>query len=119
MSMPSRDTPAGRAYLDLQKKARAEGRPTDEMMALYVLAGFLGRLAESEHVDNLVLKDVSTDESRFGAVHRVAANSDLTGVMCLGNPASGALYRPISTEILDELLDGLAPDSSSHHVGDK
>ena len=56
MSVPSRDTPAGRAYLDLQKKARAEGRPTDELLALYALEGFLGRLAVSEHIDNLVLK---------------------------------------------------------------
>ena len=56
MSVPSRDTPGGRAYLDLQKKARAEGRPTDELLALYALEGFLGRLAVSEHIDNLVLK---------------------------------------------------------------
>lgn len=56
MSVPSRDTPGGRAYLDLQKKARAEGRPTDELLALYALEGFLARLALSEHIDNLVLK---------------------------------------------------------------
>jgi hypothetical protein len=54
--VPSRDTPGGRAYLDLKKKARAEGRPTDELLALYALEGFLGRLAASEHIDNLVLK---------------------------------------------------------------
>ena len=56
MSVPSRDTPGGRAYLDLQKKARADGRPTDELLALYALEGFLGRLAVSGHIDNLVLK---------------------------------------------------------------
>ena len=41
MSVPSRDTPGGRAYLDLQKKARAEGRPTGELLALYALEGSL------------------------------------------------------------------------------
>ena len=56
MSVPSRDTPGGRAYLDLQKKARAEARPTDELLSLCALEGFLGRLALSGHLENLVLK---------------------------------------------------------------
>ncbi len=56
MSVPSRDTSGGRAYLDLQKKARAEARPTDEPLALYALEGFLGRLSGSGHLENLVLK---------------------------------------------------------------
>jgi len=56
VSVPSRDTPGGRAYLDLQKKARSEARPTDELLSLYALEGFLGRLALSRHLDNLVLK---------------------------------------------------------------
>jgi hypothetical protein len=52
----SRDTAAGRAYLDLQAKAKAEGQPTDALLTLYALEGFLVRLAASDHSDKLVLK---------------------------------------------------------------
>lgn len=47
MTNASRDTAAGRAYRDLQNKARREGRPTDEMLSLYALEGFLDRLSGS------------------------------------------------------------------------
>lgn len=53
---PTRDTAAGRAYLDLQNKARKEKRPTDELLVLYALEGFLARLAASAHTDELILK---------------------------------------------------------------
>ena len=53
---PSRNDPAGAAYLDLRKLARADGRPTDELIQLYALEGFLGRLAASPHNESLVLK---------------------------------------------------------------
>jgi hypothetical protein len=53
---PSRDTAAGRAYLDLQKRARADGQPTEALLVLYALEGFLARLAASGHSDKLVLK---------------------------------------------------------------
>ncbi|GAA2507480.1 nucleotidyl transferase AbiEii/AbiGii toxin family protein [Streptomyces thermolineatus] len=53
---PTRSTPAGRAYLDLQNLARRLRRPTDELHQLYALEGFLSRLAASEHADRLVLK---------------------------------------------------------------
>jgi hypothetical protein len=53
---PTRATVDGRAYLDLQNKARREGRPTDELLALYALEGFLARLAGSGHGERLVLK---------------------------------------------------------------
>ncbi|HSK27025.1 MAG TPA: nucleotidyl transferase AbiEii/AbiGii toxin family protein [Jiangellales bacterium] len=56
MSRPSRATTGGRAYLDLQARARREGRPTDELLVLYVLERFLFRLSMSPHRDRLVLK---------------------------------------------------------------
>ncbi|HSK56127.1 MAG TPA: nucleotidyl transferase AbiEii/AbiGii toxin family protein [Jiangellales bacterium] len=56
MSRPSRATAGGRAYLDLQARARREGRPTDELLVLYVLERFLFRLSMSPHRDRLVLK---------------------------------------------------------------
>lgn len=56
MSRPTRDTPAGRAYLDLQNRARAEGRGTQELLTLYVVERWLARLAISEHASRFVLK---------------------------------------------------------------
>ncbi|MBS9535234.1 nucleotidyl transferase AbiEii/AbiGii toxin family protein [Mycobacterium sp. M1] len=56
MSPVSRDTPAGQAYLDLQAQAKASGRLTDELIQLYVLEGFLARLAVSPVRQRFVLK---------------------------------------------------------------
>jgi hypothetical protein len=56
MSRPTRGTPDGRAYLDLQNQARREKRTTQELMTLYVLERWLARLAASEHNDSFVLK---------------------------------------------------------------
>lgn len=56
MTGPTRATEAGRVYLDLQNKARREQRPTQELLELYVLEGFLTRLAEGVDRDTLVLK---------------------------------------------------------------
>jgi hypothetical protein len=38
---------AGQAFLDLRKKANTERRPVAELLTLYALEGFLGRLSES------------------------------------------------------------------------
>lgn len=56
MNHPTRGTVEGRVYLDLQNKARREGRPNAELQQLYVLEGFLGRLAASPDRDRFVLK---------------------------------------------------------------
>ena len=56
MTRPTRATVAGRVYLDLQRKARAEGRPTQELLALYALEGFLDRMTRSVHAGMFVLK---------------------------------------------------------------
>lgn len=56
MREPTRSDPAGRAYLDLQNKARRESRPTQELLELYVLERFLARLVSSGERDRLVLK---------------------------------------------------------------
>ncbi len=45
-----------RAYLDLQKLARDQGRNTQQLFELYVHERFLARLAESPFADKLVLK---------------------------------------------------------------
>ncbi|MBA3808921.1 MAG: nucleotidyl transferase AbiEii/AbiGii toxin family protein [Solirubrobacterales bacterium] len=56
MSAPSRATEAGRAYLDLRKKAGEDRRPFQELLQLYVLEGYLARLAASPLIDQFVLK---------------------------------------------------------------
>ncbi|MGF1663471.1 MAG: nucleotidyl transferase AbiEii/AbiGii toxin family protein [Kineosporiaceae bacterium] len=56
MTRPSRTEPAGRAYLDLQNRARREGRGTQELLVLYALERFLARLAAGPHADAFVLK---------------------------------------------------------------
>jgi len=53
---PSRATPGGRAYLDLQRLARNDRRPVDELLQLYVLESLLARLAASRFAEQLVLK---------------------------------------------------------------
>jgi hypothetical protein len=47
VSRVSHGTPAGDAYLDLKTLAQRTDRPTEELLQLYVLEGFLARLAES------------------------------------------------------------------------
>ncbi len=56
MIRATKETEAGRRYLDLQRKAKHTGRPTDELIQLYALEGFLDRLAHSAHADRFVLK---------------------------------------------------------------
>ena len=56
MSRVSRGTPAGDAYLDLRGQAQRTGRLTQELLQLYVLEGFLARLAVSDVRDSFVLK---------------------------------------------------------------
>jgi predicted nucleotidyltransferase component of viral defense system len=56
VSAPTRATVAGRAYLDLRSLARANRRPVDELLQLYVLEAFLARLTGSRFAEQLVLK---------------------------------------------------------------
>jgi hypothetical protein len=53
---PTRATAAGRAYLDLRKKALTDRRPVDELLQFYVLECFLARLAKTGYADRFVLK---------------------------------------------------------------
>ncbi len=53
---PTRETPGGRAYLDLRRLAAQRGRPTEELLQLYALEGFLARSAISPRAEQLVLK---------------------------------------------------------------
>jgi hypothetical protein len=56
MTPVDRTSVAGARYLDLQRKARQTGRPTDELIQLYALECFLDRLTRSDYAQKLVLK---------------------------------------------------------------
>jgi len=56
VTRPSGDAPDRRAYLALRALARRTGRPTAEVIQLYVLERFVARVGASEHRDRLVLK---------------------------------------------------------------
>lgn len=56
MSPDPRDGAGARAYLELQKRANATGRNTQELLDLYTLEGFLARLATSDARDDFILK---------------------------------------------------------------
>jgi Nucleotidyl transferase AbiEii toxin, Type IV TA system len=56
MSRPTRATAAGRAYLDLQNRARREHRTTSELLTLYVVERWLARLSRSDYADRFILK---------------------------------------------------------------
>jgi hypothetical protein len=56
MNRPTKQTPGGRAYLDLQNRARRERRPTQELLTLYVLERWLARLMATSYADSFVLK---------------------------------------------------------------
>jgi hypothetical protein len=45
VTRPSRDTRQGSVYLDLQRQAKRDARPFDELLTLYTLEGLLARLA--------------------------------------------------------------------------
>ena len=56
MSRPTRDNAAGRAYLDLQNRARREGRGTQELLTMYVVERWLARLSVSPWAGDFILK---------------------------------------------------------------
>ncbi len=56
MKRATKETLAGRRYLDLQREAKRTNRPTDELIQLYALECFLDRLVRSEFAEKFVLK---------------------------------------------------------------
>lgn len=108
---PTRDTTAGRAYLDLQNLARRQQRPTDELHQLYALEGFLTRLTTSPYAENFVLKGgvlLAAFDSR-----RPTRDVDLSADCLPGDlDAMREVIRQIAAIHLDDGLD-LHPDSTS------
>jgi len=107
----TRATVDGRAYLDLQNKARKDGRTTDELIQLYALEGFLARLSASTYVDQLILKG-GVLLAAFGD-RRPTRDVDLAGID-LNNDATHVLgvVQAIAAT-LPAVVDGLAFDIAS------
>jgi predicted nucleotidyltransferase component of viral defense system len=104
----TKETIAGKRYLDLQREARRTGRPTDELIQLYALECFLDRLVHSNFADNFVLKGgvlLAALDAR-----RPTRDIDLSA-RALDNDAAATLevIRKISAITLD---DGLTFDSA-------
>jgi hypothetical protein len=105
MTRTSRDTTAGRVYLDLRARARREGRGTDELLVLYVLERFLYRLSISARRDQLVRKGgmlLAAFDQR-----RPTRDVDLLA-RAITNDANtvAALVRQIATiEVYDGMVD--------------
>jgi len=104
----TKETIAGKRYLDLQREARRTGRPTDELIQLYALECFLDRLVHSNFADNFVLKGgvlLAALDAR-----RPTRDIDLSA-RALDNDAAATLevIRKISAITLD---DGLIFDSA-------
>jgi predicted nucleotidyltransferase component of viral defense system len=108
MTRPSRASASGRAYLDLQARARRERRPADELLTLYVLERFLYRLSVSAYSDRLVLKGGML-LSAFGQ-RRPTRDIDLLAKTTSNEPAAVAtLVREIAAIEVD---DGVVYETS-------
>lgn len=122
MSQPTKQTAGGRAYLDLQNRARREGRLTQELLILYVLERWLARLALSPYADSFILKgglllaalDARRPTADADLLARHLANDERTMMARVGEIAQiqlddddGVEFRPetMSTQsIRDEAL---------------
>lgn len=112
MNKPSRQDVAGAAYFDLQKLARSTGRPTDELLQLYALEGFLDRLSVSAHREHLVLKG-GVLLAAFD-VRRPTRDIDFAATSALGDP--GVLNAMIGDVIAVPKADGLVFDQDAIDV---
>jgi Nucleotidyl transferase AbiEii toxin, Type IV TA system len=100
----TKETPAGRRYLDLQREARRTGRPTDELIQLYALECFLDRLVHSDFAENFVLKGGVLLAAL--EVRRPTRDIDLAG-RALGNSVQEVLgiVRKVAEISLDDGLE--------------
>jgi hypothetical protein len=76
----SKETLAGRRYLDLQREAKRTGRPTDELIQLYALECFLDRLVHSEFADTFILKGPIFEQSQL---NQLCSSALITSVAAL------------------------------------
>ena len=56
MSRRTRESAAGRAYLDLQNQARRQKRGTQELLTMYIVERWLSRMSRSPYAEDFILK---------------------------------------------------------------
>ena len=111
MSAISRKTASGRAYIDLQRRAKDSRRNTQELLQLYILEGFLARLSNSPASTKLVLEG-GVLLAAFGN-RRPTRDVDLAGRE-IGNAQAPVLA--LIKSVLDVRLpedDGIAFDAGA------
>ena len=108
MNRPTRATAAGRAYLDLQNRARREGRRTGDLLTMYVVERWLARLSRSRYAADFILKGgmlLATFDARRPTADAdtlarnlpsdqqsvVATVSEIAGI---ADPDDGVLFHP-------------------------
>ena len=108
-SSPTRATVPGNTYLYLRAKARLEHRPTDELIQLYALEGFLDRLASTHYASRLIIKGGVV----FAAydLRRPTRDIDLQGQRMPND--SDSLLGLIEEVATIELSDGLVFDADT------
>lgn len=110
MSRPTRASSAGRAYLDLQNRARREKRGTQELLTMYVVERWLARLARSPYVEDFVLKGGMLLAS-FGT-RRPTVDADALA-RNMASDADAVAERVAEIAALPDRGDGVAFDTSS------
>jgi hypothetical protein len=109
VTAPTRATTAGRAYLDLRKKARRDRRPVDELIQLYVLESFLARMSGTRLADQFVLKG-GVLLGAFGE-RRPTRDIDLQAQAISNDP--GTVRTAITGIAVTGLDDGVAFDTQT------
>jgi hypothetical protein len=116
MSPVSRATPAGRAYFDLQSRARREGRGTQEYLTAYVVERWLARLSRSSYASQFVLKG-GVLLAAFGQ-RRPTVDADALAIG-IANDAETVAARVAEIAAIEDpewvptLWNGMVPSSSS------
>lgn len=120
---PTRETTAGRAYLDLQNRARREGRGTQALLTLYVVECWLARLSRSRYADQFILKggmllaafDARRPTADADALARGMASDEITVV---GRVAEIAAYdADDGVEFLTESVMARRIRDEAHYGG--
>lgn len=101
-----------RAYLDLQKLARDQGRNTQQLFELYIHERFLARLAASRFADKLVLKG-----GMLLAVLHVRRGTRDADMLARGLASDEGNLRAVIGEIASiEMTDGVDFDTTAISV---
>lgn len=78
MKAPTRNTLSGRVYRDLQNLARRQGRPTEELLVIYMLEGYLTRLSISPYRTTSFSKVACCSQRSMCGGQRVISTFTLT-----------------------------------------